>query len=74
MVSTSRATGEQSPRQRWEYRAEWFKPDLHETPYSVVNPETLQRALNAAGEEGWELVSISGGSGWPMIVVFKRPA
>ena len=61
---------------RWEYKslkievAGWFGPN--------VDPETMDRALDANGAEGWELVSafdVNAGHGrtTEIVLVFKRP-
>jgi hypothetical protein len=62
--------------QQWEYKSividvsGWFGPN--------VEPETLDRAMDASGAEGWELVSafdINTGHGRTtgIVALFKRP-
>lgn len=62
--------------QQWEYKsiiidvAGWLGPD--------VDPEQLDRALDASGADGWELVSafdINTGHGRTtgIVALFKRP-
>ena len=62
--------------QRWEYKsitmdvAGWFGPD--------VEPEQMDRVLDANGAEGWELVSafdVNAGHGrtTSIVMLFKRP-
>ena len=62
--------------QQWEYKSlvidasGWFGPN--------VEPEALDRALDASGADGWELVSafdINTGHGRTtgIVALFKRP-
>lgn len=56
-------------QQRWEYRVEKVKMD--------ADPHALKAALDALGNEGWELVMgqrIFRSSQSTVVATFKRPA
>jgi hypothetical protein len=49
---------------RWQY--------VTDAPVGRSNQE-LREAMNARGEEGWELVTIHPGAGSALLLFFKRP-
>lgn len=66
---------------KWEYQYEYVHAAIQSgTIYSHHDPDAVRNALNRAGEEGWELVSMKPEwsdparrllMGW--YVTFKRP-
>lgn len=67
---------------KWEYKYEYVQAATKPgTIYSNHDPDAIRKALNRAGEEGWELVSMephwSNGIGPAFIegwyVTLKRP-
>lgn len=66
---------------KWEYQYEYVQAAIQPgTTYSHHDPDAVRNALNRAGEEGWELVSMEPEwsdparrllMGW--YVTFKRP-
>ncbi|WNG40815.1 hypothetical protein F0U61_49315 [Archangium violaceum] len=56
---------------RWDYYC--MQPEM---PLNVLEPQVLTRQLQAAGLQGWELVTVDnygGGTRYPGNYCFKRP-
>lgn len=67
-----------SDRPTWEYLTLTMKLDVGMLGGVKVDGDDLNRALNARGAEGWELVSAidcnrTGGGSQVLVLVLKRP-
>jgi len=51
---------------QWEYRVEKF------SNWKGVNPEQINEALNAWGEDGWEVIGFTGAADGSLWVTAKR--
>ena len=55
---------------KWEYRVELLDPDIDPLNEGL---EGFAAALNALGQEGWELVSVGAKTGLKLLAFLKRP-
>ena len=64
------------PAQKWEYLHRSMFDFVQEGDGIAGNAHWQARALgalNAFGQDGWELVSVGGSEGSPEFFIFKRP-
>ena len=70
LTTSGKAVMSHSDVRRWEYKT--LRPPRDETKKEAEDP---QAALNAHGDDGWELVeTIDYTNGGTKFLVFKRPA